>query len=185
MSNPQAPYAVVPSMGPDGVGKTTLAGALAHSLYARAPATVTPPRSVQVSGMNVGVFEFRTARRLYQYVDFENAEVEARLLASSPVAGGVLLVSAQDGIVRATDESLKRAREAGVPRLVGVLSKCDAVDDPEMLDLVEMTLRDRMQRYEYPESSPVVRVSAAGAMRGDPRWRDCLPRLLDALDSWL
>jgi elongation factor Tu len=185
MAMPEPAYAVVPFIGPDGAGKTALANAVARSFYGRDPSSVTPPRSVQVSGMNARVFELRTARRLYQLVDFETAEVEARLLASSPLAGAVLVVSALDGVVPGTRDSLQRAREAGVSRLAGVVTKCDAVEDAELVELVSMELEEAMRRYEYAQgNAPIVQVSAAGAMRGDHRWAGSAFRLMDAMDAW-
>jgi elongation factor Tu len=182
MSQPAA-YSIVASIGPDGAGKTTLAGALARSLHERDAASVTPPRTVQVSGMNVGVFEFRTPRGLYQHVDFENASVEAHLLASSPPATVILHVCALDGPLPGTQKSLTHAHNARAGRVVVALTKCDAVDDPELLDLVELEIRAMLSKYHYPENSPVVRVSATGAMRGDHRWGGSVLQLAAALDG--
>jgi len=182
MSQP-GPYSIVASIGPDGAGKTTLAGALARSLHARDAASVTPPRAVQVSGMNVGVFEFRTPRGSYQHVDFENAHVEAHLLASSPPASVILHVSALDGPLPGTQTSLANAHSARAGRVVVALTKCDAVEDPELLDLVELEVREMLGKFHYPESSPVVRVSAMGAMHGHHRWGGSLLQLVAALDG--
>ena len=185
MSVPQVTYSVVPTIGPDGTGKTTLSASLARWLYARDPSSVTPPRALQASGMNVGVFEFRTSRRLYQQVDFENMPTQRLLLASSPLAGAILCVSALDSLVPDTHESLMQAHGAGASRLVVALTKCDACDDVELVDLIEMEVREALRKYHYAEvDTPIVRVSSQGAMRGDRRWGECLAQLVAAMDGW-
>lgn len=105
--------------------------------------------------------------------------------ASSPVAGVVLLVNALDGVVPAVKESLARAREASASRLVVALTKCDAIADAELLDLVELEVRELLDGFEYArEGARIVRISAVGVMHGHHRRGESLPQLVAALDSW-
>jgi len=175
-------YALVASLGPDGVGKTTLGRALATFLRRRDPSSVSEPRVVQVSGLPATVFELRTARRLYQHVDFENNETEHALIASTRFSQAILVVSAADSVMPGTRRSLEHAREAQIARVVPVLSRCDEVDDVEMLDLVAMELADLLAAYRF-EPVDAVRTAALPALEGNARWLKQLGALLDALDA--
>ncbi len=177
-----AGYAVVPFVGPDGSGKSSLATALANGHRMRDASSVSPPRVVQVAGMNVGVFEVRSLRRVTQHVDFPNTDAQNGLIASTPIAGAILVVSALDGPVEGTVDSLVRVHHAGAARVVVALSKCDAVEDPELLDLVEMEIREVLKKYHYDgDNTPVARTSA----RGEGRWGESVMQLAAAVDSWL
>jgi elongation factor Tu len=179
-------YAVIPVVGPDGAGKTTLAAAIAAAQAARDPRSVVPARTVEVQGLPASVLEIRAPGGVLQLVDFASAEVEARLLGSSPMSGVVLAVSALDGALPGTRDSLERARERGISRVVVALTKCDAVEDAELLDLIEMEMREMLNKYELAgDAAAVVRTAAAIALRGEHRAVAGVAQLLDAMGARL
>jgi elongation factor Tu len=105
------------------------------------------------------------------------------ITGAAQVEGAILVVSAQDGAMPQTVEHVVLARQVGVKHLVVALNKADMVSEPELLDLVELELRDLLQRYGFPEAQvPVIRVSALRALDGDPLWVAAVQELLDAVD---
>jgi elongation factor Tu len=178
----QASYIMVATLGPDGAGKTTLARALAAVLGPRGHASA--PRAVVQDGLGAEVFEFHSATgRLYQLVDFADQAAEHALTASVPFHCGVLVVSVIDGVLPATVRSVAHARETGLRGLVVALARCELVDDPELLDLVEVEIRDLLSKYEFRgDDAPFVRCAAQAALHGDPRAGHGLDALVAALD---
>ena len=177
-------YVVVPIVGAEGAGKTTLAAALGAAQAARDPRSVAPARTVEVDGLPASVLDIRGPGGVLQIVDFGSAEVEARLLGSSPMQGVLLVVSAPDGAVTGTRDSVQRARERGIARVVVALTKCDAVEDVELLDLVEMEIREMLNKYELAgEQAPVLRTAALPALRGDHGALAGVAQLVDALGA--
>src|SRR5271165_3533830 len=114
-------YTVVAIVGADGAGKTTLAGALGAAQAAQNPRSVAPARVVEVDGLPASVLELHGPGGVWQIVDFASAEVEARLLGSSPMQGALLVVSALDGALPGTRDSVQRAKERGIGRVVVAL----------------------------------------------------------------
>ena len=99
--------------------------------------------------------------------------------------GAILVVAATDGPMPKTREHVLRARRVHVPRRVGFLNKCDMVEDEEMLELVEMEVREILEPYDYEEETPVIRGSALGALNGVEKWSDKVMELMDAVDTWI
>ena len=190
MGLPGAPYpvryTVVPVIGPDGVGKTTLVQALGVYLQRRDGLPAPPLRAVPVSGVTVTVLDARTPSGVLQFVDFPDDAAEDALLGSSRVQGALLAVSALESVMEGTVRSLRHARELGIPRVAVALTKCDAVEDPEMLDLVTMEVRETVNKHEYEgDAVPVGQVAAAAALAGDERRMMALAALLDGAQRWM
>ncbi len=100
--------------------------------------------------------------------------------------GAIIVVAATDGPMPQTREHILLARQVNVPRLVVFMNKCDMVDDPEMLDLVEMEMRELLSFYEFDgDNTPVIRGSALGALNGVPEWEEKVLELMDACDNWI
>ena len=100
--------------------------------------------------------------------------------------GAIIVVAATDGPMPQTREHILLARQVNVPRLVVFLNKCDMVDDEEMLELVEMEMRDLLASYEYDgDNTPIIRGSALGALNGEPKWEEKVMELMDAVDTWI
>ena len=100
--------------------------------------------------------------------------------------GAIIVVAATDGPMPQTREHILLARQVNVPRLVVFLNKCDLVDDEEMLELVEMEMRELLDKYDYDgENTPIIRGSALGALNGEPKWVEKVMELMDAVDTWI
>jgi translation elongation factor EF-Tu-like GTPase len=184
MGQPAYPVsvAVVPLLGPDGVGKTWLLNALGGYVQQRDGLPSPPLREVFVPGSSATVLDVRTARGFTQLVDFPSAAAAHGLLGASPFQGAVLVVSALDSVLPGTVESLMAARQAGIMRIAVALTQCDRVDDPELLDLVTMEIRSVLDKYECRgDAAPVVSVAASGEGRAAEKWRAGLGQLLDGV----
>src|SRR6185436_13957350 len=132
--------------------------------------------------------EYETANRHYAHVDMPGHAdyVKNMITGAAQVDGAILVVSAQDGSMPQTREHVLLARRVGVPYLVVALNKADAADDPELLELVELEVRELLTEYGFPgEEVPVVRVSALRALAGEPRWVQSILDLLDAVDAYV
>ena len=181
-----ARYTVVPFLGPDGVGKTSLVQALGSYVQRRDGLPAPPLRAVQ----GATVLDVRTSRGFFQCVDFQSAEAAETLLRPSAFQGALLVVSASDGVLPGTVRALRQARAAGISRLALALTKCDIVEDPEMLDLVEMETRELLSKHEYDgdghgHDAPVGRVAGFPAVRENERWMMELARFFDAVQAWI
>src|SRR5262249_56518559 len=112
--------------------------------------------------------------------------IKNMITGAAQVDGAILVVSAADGPMPQTREHVLLARQVGVPYIVVALNKVDMVDDPELLDLVELEVRDLLNKYEFPgDKTPVVRVSALGALNGEPQWEKTVDELMAAVDSYV
>lgn len=179
-------YVVVPFLGPEGVGKTTLLQGLADHVARRDRLPALPLRPVPVPGATATLLDVRTAFGFLQIVDFPASHVETAALAATRFQGAVLCVSALDSVTEGVARSLQHARRAGIPRMVVALTKCDAIDDPEMLDLVAMEIREQLSKVEYDgDASPVLHVAAS--REHSHRERRALPpaEFLDAVQAWV
>jgi elongation factor Tu len=132
--------------------------------------------------------EYSTEKRHYAHVDCPGHAdyVKNMITGAAQMDGAILVVSAVDGPMPQTREHILLARQVNVPSVVVFLNKCDLVDDPELLDLVELEVRELLSKYEFPgDELPVIRGSAMGAIKGEPQWVEKMWELLNALDSYI
>ncbi|WP_427888924.1 elongation factor Tu [Kribbella sp. GL6] len=192
------PHLNIGTMGHVDHGKTTLTAAITKVLAERDP---NVNRFVAFDGIdrapeelqrgitiNISHVEYETATRHYAHVDMPGHAdyVKNMITGAAQVDAAILVVSAQDGAMPQTREHVLLARRVGVPYLVVALNKADTVDDPELLDLVELEVRELLSEYGFPgDEVPVVRVSGLKALEGDPRWTAAIGELLDAIDGYV
>jgi elongation factor Tu len=132
--------------------------------------------------------EYETAKRHYAHVDCPGHAdyIKNMITGAAQMDGAILVVAATDGPMPQTREHILLARQVGVPYMVVFLNKCDAVEDPELLDLVELEVRDLLKSYQFPgDEIPVIRGSALKAMDDDPAWVKKIDELMDAVDSYI
>ena len=189
------PHLNIGTMGHVDHGKTTLTAAITKVLAERGMASYVPSDRIDKAPeeadrgitINIAHVEYETATRHYAHVDMPGhaGYVKNMITGAAQVDGAILVVSALDGVMPQTREHLILARQIGVRHIVVALSKADAADD-ELAELVELEVRELLTRYGYPgEQVPVVRVSALGALAGEPRWVASVGALLDAVDAYL
>ena len=192
------PHLNIGTMGHVDHGKTTLTAAITKVLAERDPATNrfvsfdridrAPEEVARGITITIAHVEYETATRHYAHVDMPGHAdyVKNMITGAAQVDGAILVVSALDGAMPQTREHVLLARRVGVRHLVVAMNKADAVDDPELLDLVELEVRELLSWYGYPgDEVPVVRVSALRALDGDPRWVASIVDLLDAVDRYV
>lgn len=192
------PHLNIGTMGHVDHGKTTLTAAITKVLADASPQDNsfvafegidrTPEEQQRGITINISHVEYETATRHYAHVDMPGHAdfVKNMITGAAQVDAAILVVSAQDGAMPQTREHVLLARRVGVPYLVVAMNKADAVQDPELLDLVELEVRDLLSEYGFPgEEVPVVRVSALGALEGDRRWVDSVTELLRAVDDYV
>ncbi|WJK44078.1 elongation factor Tu [Solwaraspora sp. WMMA2056] len=192
------PHLNIGTMGHVDHGKTTLTAAITKVLAVRDPAVNrfvsfdgidrAPEEVARGITINISHVEYETATRHYAHVDMPGHAdfVKNMITGAAQVDGAILVVSALDGAMPQTREHVLLARRVGVPYLVVAMNKADAVDDPELLDLVELEVRELVSEYGFPgDELPVVRVSALRALEGDPRWVASIVELLDAVDRYV
>ena len=192
------PHLNIGTMGHVDHGKTTLTAAITKVLADRDPAAnrfvafegidKAPEEALRGITINIAHVEYETANRHYAHVDMPGHAdyVKNMITGAAQVDGAILVVSALDGSMPQTREHVLLAKRVGVPYLVVALNKSDAVDDPELLDLVELEVRELLSEYGFPgDEVPVVRVSALKALEGDPQWVKSVVDLLDAVDDYV
>ena len=138
--------------------------------------------------INTSHVEYQTDKRHYAHVDCPGHAdyVKNMITGAAQMDGGILVVAATDGPMAQTSEHLLLARQVGVARIVVFINKCDQVDDPDMLDLVEEEIRDLLKKYDFDgDNTPVIRGSALKALEGDPKYVESIDKLMDAVDSWI
>ena len=138
--------------------------------------------------INTAHIEYETANRHYAHVDCPGHAdyVKNMVTGAAQMDGAILVCAATDGPMPQTREHILLCRQVNVPRIVVFMNKVDMVDDPELLDLVEMELRDLLATYEYDgDNSPVIQGSALGALNGEPKWVETVEKLMDAVDTWI
>ncbi|MGC9670536.1 elongation factor Tu [Planosporangium sp. 12N6] len=192
------PHLNIGTMGHVDHGKTTLTAAITKVLAERHPAVNrfvsfdgidrAPEEIARGITINIAHVEYETASRHYAHVDMPGHAdyVKNMITGAAQVDAAILVVSALDGAMPQTREHVLLARRVGVPYLVVAMNKADAVDDPDLLDLVELEVREMLTEYGFPgDEVPVVRVSALRALAGDPRWVASVAELLDAVDRYV
>ncbi len=192
------PHLNIGTMGHVDHGKTTLTAAITKVLAEQNPAANrfvafdgidrAPEEVARGITINISHVEYETASRHYAHVDMPGHAdyVKNMITGAAQVDAAILVVSAQDGAMPQTREHVLLAQRVGVPYLVVALNKADAVDDPELLDLVELEVRELLTEYGFPgDDVPVVRVSGLKALEGDPQWTAAIGELLDAVDSYV
>jgi elongation factor Tu len=189
------PHVNIGTMGHVDHGKTTLTAAITRLLAQADPARTrfvafdkidrAPEERRRGVTINLAHVEYETASRHYAHVDMPGHAdyIKNMITGAAQIDGAILVVSAEDGAMPQTREHVLLARRVGVPALVVALNKAD-VADPELLDLIELEVRELLTGYGYPgEAVPVIRVSALRALEGDPAWLARLRELLDAVDA--
>ncbi|OGW85228.1 MAG: translation elongation factor Tu [Omnitrophica bacterium RIFCSPHIGHO2_02_FULL_46_11] len=192
------PHVNVGTIGHVDHGKTTLTSAITMVLAkkgmaeARAFDTIDNAPEEKERGITIAVahVEYQTQNRHYAHVDCPGHAdyIKNMITGAAQMDGAILVVSAADGPMPQTREHILLARQVGVPRIVVFLNKVDAVDDPELLDLVELEVRDLLKKYEFPgDEIPIVRGSALKAMEhsDDPKAQEPILKLMEAVDSYI
>ena len=191
------PHVNVGTMGHIDHGKTTLTAAITKVLSEANPGTEFTPfdmidkapeerqRGITISIAHV---EYETENRHYAHVDMPGHAdyIKNMITGAAQVDGAILVVSAADGPMPQTREHVLLARQVGVPFIVVALNKSDTVDDPELLELVEMEIRELLNEYEFPgDDTPIVSVSALKALEGDAEWSAKILELMASVDSYI
>ena len=190
------PHLNIGTMGHVDHGKTTLTAAITAVLAGKGLARVVPFDGIDRAPeerdrgitINIAHVEYETPTRHYAHVDMPGHAdyVKNMVTGAAQIDGAILVVSAQDGAMPQTREHVVLAKQVGVRHIVVALNKADAVDDTELLDLVELEVRELLTRYGFPgEEIPVVRVSGLRALDGDPYWVKRVEDLLDAVDGYV
>ena len=191
------PHCNVGTIGHVDHGKTTLTAAITTVLADRQGGTAVafdmidkaPEEKARGITINSAHIEYETAKRHYAHVDCPGHAdyVKNMITGAAQMDGSILVVAATDGVMAQTREHVLLARQVGVPYIIVFLNKCDQVDDPELLDLVEMEVRDLLNEYEFPgDDIPVIRGSALCALN-DPKseWGDKIMELMDQVDTYI
>ena len=176
-------------------GKTTLTAAITHVLSKQGLAKsqdydqidAAPEEKARGITINTAHIEYQTAKRHYAHVDCPGHAdyVKNMITGAAQMDGAILVVAATDGVMPQTREHILLARQVGVPYIVVFLNKCDLVDDPELIDLVEMDVRDLLNKYGFPgDTIPVIRGSAKKAHDGDPEAEKSIMELMNTIDTY-
>ena len=177
-------------------GKTTLTAAITMVLAKKGLSEIksfdaidnAPEEKERGITINTAHIEYSTEKRHYAHVDCPGHAdyVKNMVTGAAQMDGAILVCAATDGPMPQTREHILLARQVNVPRIVVFMNKVDMVDDEELLELVEMELRDLLSFYKYDgDNSPVIRGSALGAMNGEPQWEEKVMELMNAVDEWI
>ncbi|MBO4924166.1 MAG: elongation factor Tu, partial [Bacteroidales bacterium] len=180
-------------------GKTTLTAAITKVLAERVAGNAdkvktfdqidnAPEEKERGITINTAHVEYQTANRHYAHVDCPGHAdyVKNMVTGAAQMDGAILVVAATDGPMPQTNEHVLLAKQVNVPKMVVFLNKVDLVDDEEMLDLVEMEVRDLLSKYDFDgDNAPVIRGSALGALNGEPQWEEKVLELMDAVDTYI
>ncbi|ERK04258.1 MAG: elongation factor Tu [Prevotella pleuritidis] len=192
------PHVNIGTIGHVDHGKTTLTAAISKVLHEKGFGSEeiksfdqidnAPEEKERGITINTAHIEYETANRHYAHVDCPGHAdyVKNMVTGAAQMDGAIIVVAATDGPMPQTREHVLLARQVNVPRLVVFLNKCDMVEDEEMLELVEMEMRELLDQYEYDgENTPIIRGSALGALNGVEKWVDSVMQLMDAVDTWI
>ena len=189
------PHVNIGTIGHVDHGKTTLTAAITTVLAKQGLSEVksfdsidnAPEEKERGITINTAHVEYQTATRHYAHVDCPGHAdyVKNMVTGAAQMDGAILVVAATDGPMPQTREHVLLARQVNVPRMVVFLNKCDMVEDEEMLELVEMEVREILDQYGYEEETPIIRGSALGALNGKEPWVSKVMELMDAVDTWI
>ncbi|MDD2963313.1 MAG: elongation factor Tu [Bacteroidales bacterium] len=190
------PHVNIGTIGHVDHGKTTLTAAITLNLAAKGLSEFrsfdsidnAPEEKERGITINTAHIEYQTANRHYAHVDCPGHAdyVKNMVTGAAQMDGAIIVVAATDGPMPQTREHILLARQVGVPRLVVFMNKVDLVDDEELLDLVEMEVRELLSFYGFDgDATPVIRGSALGALNQEPSWSEKVFELMDACDSWI
>ena len=189
------PHVNIGTIGHVDHGKTTLTAAISATLAKRGLAQKVdfgsidkaPEEKARGITINTAHIEYETAKRHYAHVDCPGHAdyVKNMITGAAQMDGAILVVSAADGPMPQTREHILLARQVGVPRIVVFMNKCDQVDDPELLDLVEMEIRELLGEYGFDPECPIIRGSALKALEGDPASVQAIKDLMAAVDDYI
>jgi elongation factor Tu len=190
------PHVNIGTIGHVDHGKTTLTAAITKVLAEQGGAEFkdyanidnAPEERERGITINTSHVEYKTANRHYAHVDCPGHAdyVKNMITGAAQMDGAILVVAATDGPMPQTREHILLSRQCGVPAIVVFLNKCDMVDDEELVDLVEMEVRDLLTAYEFDgDGAPVIRGSALGALNGDAKWVEKINELMAAVDSYI
>ena len=191
------PHVNIGTIGHVDHGKTTLTAAISKVLHEKGFGSEEVKSFDQIDNapeekergitINTAHIEYETATRHYAHVDCPGHAdyVKNMVTGAAQMDGAIVVCAATDGPMPQTREHILLARQVNVPRLVVFLNKCDMVDDPELLELVEMDMQDLLSQYDFEEDTPIIRGSALGALNGEPQWVDKVMELMDAVDTWI
>jgi len=191
------PHVNVGTIGHIDHGKTTLTAAITRVLSKRNPKvkfrsfdSIDNAPEEKARGITIAVahIEYETDKRHYAHVDCPGHAdyIKNMITGAAQMDGAILVVAAPDGPMPQTREHVLLARQVGVPYIVVALNKVDMMDDPELLDLVELEVRELLKKYEFPgDEVPVVRVNALGALNGEEKWEQGILELMEAVDNYI
>src|SRR5437868_1335421 len=195
--NRTKPHVNVGTIGHIDHGKTSLTAAITKVLakkgkskeisYADIAKGGTVRNDAKIVTIAVSHVEYETDKRHYAHVDCPGHAdyIKNMITGAAQMDGAILVVSALDSVMPQTREHVLLARQVGLNQIVVFLNKCDAVDDPEMLDLVEMEVRELLNKYNFNgDNAPIIRGAALPALQGDAKWEEKIGELLEALDTY-
>ena len=177
-------------------GKTTLTAAITTCLAKKGQAAAMDYASIDAAPeekergitINTAHVEYQTGTRHYAHVDCPGHAdyIKNMITGAAQMDGAILVVAATDGPMPQTREHILLSRQVGVPYIIVFLNKCDMVDDEELIDLVEMEVRELLNEYDFPgDDTPVIRGSALKALEGDPKWTPAIDELMEAVDTYI
>src|SRR4051795_7555138 len=191
------PHVNIGTMGHIDHGKTMLTAAITKTLAERNPNVhftpfdqidKAPEEKARGITISIAHVEYETDNRHYAHVDMPGHAdyIKNMITGAAQVDGAILVVAATDGPMPQTREHVLLARQVGVPYIVVALNKVDAVDDEELLELVELEVRELLSSYQFPgDDLPVIRVSALEALNGSPEWEKGIDQLMEAVDTYI
>ena len=190
------PHVNIGTIGHVDHGKTTLTAAITTVLAKKGLSELrsfdsidnAPEEKERGITINTSHVEYETTNRHYAHVDCPGHAdyVKNMVTGAAQMDGAIIVVAATDGPMPQTREHILLARQVNVPRIVVFMNKCDMVDDEEMLELVEMEMRELLSSYEYDgDNTPIIRGSALGALNGEAAWEEKVIELMDAVDTWI
>lgn len=193
------PHVNIGTIGHVDHGKTTLSAAITTTLAVKVKSDINksmkyadidnaPEEASRGVTINISHIEYETEKRHYAHIDAPGHAdyVKNMITGAAQMDGAILVVAATDGPMPQTREHILLAKQVNVPQIVVALNKCDMVDDPELLDLVEMEVRELLTKYGYDgDATPIVRVSALKALEGDAEYQDKIFELMNTVDSYI